>query len=514
LTLVYDSLNDPMRRDYVAGMMNAAEVYAKEPNKNLLSYALKNSKFDLIDDIMGNPYNVDPSFALSELLHKYPDGENKVKNIEGLLKSQTFGSEDKKAFESYLAGSGDPLSTKGKLIIFAYSANINVSLEEIITHILSKADSDTVEAVLSQVCNSRLNDEDVYKIVDFAAVVKTAKVAVAVLNVLRGTNQYVLMTPKHIITLLSRTDLSAADKSSILNKMLDFNIDAKSIDAVISNYLCFNQDPTEIRTVIIPILLGTVTLIQTRTVENYVLSNNTDGENKPGVIEHIFSLDLNMSFFHDLLAKYMNSSVDVKEVKDKIIVLLVGKGLKIDPKAFVDYICYSPALVDDKVDFIKKMLSNGTPLRADTVNIYLETVNPAQFSSELFALIVASASSISERALSNYLLLCRERGYLKVKNFISLAEQCHNNVADARCDAMCAGQTISGYLLSVYLLATPDSFEVTKEIADYMIGCKAKLNADIQTSGAGYIKLKKFIAANRHNLNPVSLQVCAASKIG
>ena len=37
LLLVYDSLNDAARRDYVSGLLNAAQVYAKESNKNLLS---------------------------------------------------------------------------------------------------------------------------------------------------------------------------------------------------------------------------------------------------------------------------------------------------------------------------------------------------------------------------------------------------------------------------------------------------------------------------------------------
>jgi len=514
LLLVYDSLNDAARRDYVAGMINAKEVYAKEPNKNLLSYALKNEKLDLIDDIMGNPDNVEPSFALGELLQKYPDNENKIKNIEGLLNSQTFKSEDKKAFEHYLAKSNDSLATKGKLTVSAYSANIKVGLEEIITHLLSKADSDTAEAVLRQVCSSRLNDEDVYKMIEFATAVKTAGVAVVVLNVLKETNQYVLMTSKHIIALLSQTDLSAGDKSAILNKMLEFNIDAKSKDAVINNYFCFNQDAAEIRSVIIPILLGTVTVIHTNTVERYVLTVNLDGQSKPSIVEQIFSLDLNMSFFHDLLSKYMNSSADTKEIKDKIVVLLLGKGLKIDPKAFIDYICYSTAPADDKVAFVKKMLLNGTQLRGDTVNTYLETISSAQFSWELFALIISSASNISEKALSNYLLLCKDRDSLKVKNFISLAKQCRKNIADVRCDAVCAGQKVSGNLLSAYLLATPDSFEVTKEIADHLIRCKAKLNADIQSVGTGSVKLKKFVSANQNNLNPVSGQICAAYKIG
>ena len=513
LLLVYDSLNDSVRRDYVAGMMKAAEVYAKEPNKNLLSYALKNEKFDLIDEIMTNPDNVEPGFALGELLQKYPDNEGKIKNIEALLKAQTFKSEDKKILEGYLADSNDSLSTKGKIIIFSYAANIKVSLEEIITHLLSKADGETVDAVLRQVCSSKLTDEEVYKIVEFATAVNEPGVAIAVFTVLKDTNQYVLLPSKYFIALLSRTDLSAADKSTLLKKMLEFNVDAKSKEAIINNYLCFNKDAAEIRLEVIPVLFGMVTQIQTNTVESYVLTANADGENKPGIVEQIFALDLNMSFFHDLLVKYMNSTVDANEVKEKIVTLLAGKGLKIDPKAFIDYICNSTVSADDKITFVKKMLLNGTQLRGDTVNVYLESISSDSFNSELFALIVGSAGNISEKALSNYLLLCKDRDSFKLKNFIALSKQCHKNIADIRCEAMCSGQKVSGNLLPIYLLATPDSVEVAKAISDYLISCKAKLNTDVQPDNARPIKLKKFVSANIGNLSAVSGQLCVAHKL-
>ncbi|MCX6055108.1 MAG: hypothetical protein NTZ74_09390 [Chloroflexi bacterium] len=513
LLLVYDSLNDTKRRDYVAEMVNAAEVYAKEPNKNLISYALKNAKFDLIDKLLSNSENVEPSFALKELLLKYPDNDNKVKNIERLLKSQVFKQEDKLIFESYLMDSADSLSTKGKMIVFAYATSIKVSLEKIIIHLLTKSDDETVDSVLRQVCSSRLKDEDVYRILDFAISAKTISVVMIVLSVLKDTNQYVLMTSKHIISFLSRTDLNTSDKTTILNKLFEFNLDAKSKDAAMSSYLCFNEDAQETRLAVFQVLLRMIKIIQTNTIENYVLKVNTDGEIKPTIVEQIFSLDLNMSFFHDLLVKYMNSSVDTKEVKDKIVPIFVGKGLKIDPKAFIDYICNSTVQVPDKIDFVKKMLINGTLLRGDTVNAYLETITPEQYSSELFSLIVSSASNISEKALSNYLLVCKDRKSQKVKNLTVLSKQCQKKVTEVHCDAVFAGQKISGNILPIYLLVTPDSFEVAKEIADYLIVCKAKVISDIQIDGAGSIKFKKFVMANLTNLNPATEQLCSAYKL-
>ena len=509
LLLVYDSLNDVVRRDYVAGLLNAREVYAKEPNKNLLSYALKNSKFDLIDEIMGNSNNVEPDFAFGELLQKYPDNENKVKNIENLIKSQTFKDDDKKLLENYLADSEDSLSTKGKIVVLAYSANIRGSLENIIKHLISKAEIETVKQVLNQICSTRLTDEETYKILEFSVYAKTVDIACSALKILKDTSQYVLIIPKYLIALLSRDNITADNKTAILKNMLEFSIDAKSKDAVISHYLCFNKDLEETRLSVIPVLLSMVSEIQTGTVENYILKTNTDGANKFNIANQIFSLDLNMSYFNDLLVKYMNSSTDIKEVKDEIVDLLVSKGLKIDPKAFLEYICYSTDLAKNKADFVKKMLSNGAQMRSDTVNTYLEYVNSENFNSEVLSLIISSAINISEKALSNYLLNCKEVDHLKVKNFSLLAKQCNTSIASISCETSFSGQKISGNLLQVYLLATPDSFEVTKEILDYLVNCKAKLNTDIQSSIMGVIKLKKFVLANQNRLSLVTGQICS-----
>lgn len=513
LLLVYDSLNDGMRRDYMAELLDAAQVYAKEPNHNLLSYALKNEKYDLFDQILNSSGNVEPVFALRELLQNYPDNGNKCRNMETLLNAHPLEREAQKIVEAYLADSSDCLVTKGKMVVLAHGAGITVSLEEIVTHLLTKAGRETVEEVLRQVCSARLPDEHVYQMVEFAISADLPDVMMTALMVLKETNQYVVMAPKYMIALLSRTDLSASDQTRVLHQLLSFQVDAKSKDAVVRHYLCVNQHGVEIRMEVIHVLLKAVTTIQTGTVENYVLNVNTDGVNKSRVVEQIFALDLNLNFFQDLLAQYIGSKVDTKEVKDKVAALLVGKGLKLSPSDFTAYICSSAALAEDKVDFVKRMLSNGVQLRGDTVNAYLENITSDQFHSDLLAFIISSASNISELALSNYLLHCKEKDELKIRNFMTLAALCHKNVADIYCDAWCVGQKISGNLLPVYLLSTPDSFEVTKEIADFLISRKAKFNAEIQLAGTKALKLKKFVSQNIGELSPASGQICAAYKL-
>jgi len=513
LLLVYDSLNDTTRRDYVAEMLSASEVYAKEPNKNLLSYALKNSKFELVNKIMNNSDNIDPIFALSELLQKYPDNESKVTIIENLLKSKTFKQEDKSILEDYLQNSMDSHSTKGKIITSAYAANLHISVEKTILYLLLKADNETLEPVLRQLCSSHLKDDDVYKVLELALSAKTLSMMLTILRILKETNQYILINSKHIISFLSRTDLNTSDKIEALTRILEFPLDANAKNAAVNNYLCFNQDIGETRLAVIQVLLSDSKVIPTNTIEQYVLKINTDAENKPKIVEQLFSLDLNLSFFNDLLTKYINSNVDTKEIKEKIVRILVSKGLKIDPKSIIDFICDTTSPSSDKVFLLQNMLLNGTQLRGDTVNTYLATITPGQFSSELFALISNSAIDIKEKALANYLLICKDQDSQKVKNFIMLAKQSHNKVAEVYCDVMLSGQRISGNLLAIYFLGTPDSFEIAKEIIDYMISCNAKVNSDIQVAGKGAIKIKKFVKENFTNLSPVTTQLCSAYKL-
>jgi hypothetical protein len=78
---------------------------------------------------------------------------------------------------------------------------------------------------------------------------------------------------------------------------------------------------------------------------------------------------------------------------------------------------------------------------------------------------------------------------------------------------VCCGQKINGPLLPVYVLSTPDSVAVTKEIADFLLENKAKLNTEIAVSDRGTVKLKKFVSANQQTLGPVTSQICAAYKI-
>ena len=513
LVLVYDSLNDTARRDYVLQMLDAKQIYSKDANGNLLTYALKNSKLELADDVLRNINNINVSMALSEVLQKYPDGDTKSGHIANLIKTHALSREDRSVIEKYLASSGDSIDTKATIIETAVANGVDVSLEFVVRNILPIAGTEKTVSILDAYCSRKLIDDDVLRILNYACSCKEAKAAIGVLDCLKRGNQYVLVPSKIVIAMLSERSMTAPDKIAILEKLFEFKIDAKSVEAVMTNYLCFNQDPVSTRKEVIPYLLDKSPVLPTSTVQNYILKCAVDGNEKPAIVKAIFDKGLNTSFFNELLSKYLNSSTDSNEVKTAITEVLSGGGLKIDPGSFIDYICGTQDDVSTKIQFVKKMISNGSQLRSDAANAYLERTTPDQFSSELFSLICTPASAFSAKAAERYLLYCRDRESIKVQNFRTIAERCSGGVGAMTCQVSHAGNGISCSILQAYVLISTDSQSVTHEIVNWLITQqKMKINAEITASGRG-MKFKKYVVANKDKLSSTANFICEQYKV-
>lgn len=508
LILVYDSLNDISRRDYVLQMLDATQIYSKDANGNLLTYALKNNKLELADDVLRNTNNINVSIALSEVLNKYPDGDVKVGHITNLIKTHFLGHGDRSVIEKYVTSSGDSIDTKAAIIESAVTNGIDVSLEFVVRNILPAVSAERNRSLLDAYCSKKLVDDYVLRILGYACSCQDIKVAVGILDCLKQSNQYVLVPSKMVIAMLAKSNLSASDKMAVLEKIFEFKIDAKSVEAVVTNYLCFNQDPVSTRKVVVPYLLEKSHVLPTSTVQNYILKCAIDGNEKPTIVKAIFDKGLNTSFFSDLLPRYLSSSIDSEEVKKAIIEILSDEGLRMDPSSFVDYICGSWDDVPTKILFIKKMISNGSQLRSDAANEYLERTAHEQFSSELFSLVFTPASYFSAKAVERYLLYCRDRESIKFQNFKTIAERCYGGVENIICQVMHAGNNISCNILQTYTLISSDSQIVTNNIVNWLITqLKMKINAELTASGRS-MKFKKYVVSNKDKLSNTANFIC------
>ncbi|MCH5191702.1 MAG: hypothetical protein J1F23_06005 [Oscillospiraceae bacterium] len=513
LLLVYDSLNDVARRDFVANLIDAEDIYSKAANTNLLTYSIKNSKFEMADKVLNNTNNLDNLSALVEVLNKYPDNDNKANNIDKLLGTGEIKGENKTIIENYLSSSDDSVKTKSCVLVSALTSGMKLGTELIIHTILSKADAEQVQAVLPCMCKSRLNDEDTLRILSFAYECGNYNIATIVLNCLKESEQYVLLPAKYIISMLSQTTYSAEEKVALLKLSFEFKIENKSFESIVSNYLCFNSDDIQTRKAILDCLFDRATTFPTSLVETYVLKCSSDGERKPDIIKQMFDKGLNTTFFNDLLSRYMSATTDSQEVKIAVIDTLTMIGLKIDPSAFADYICESNDEVQNKINFIGKMIRNGAQIRSDTANLYLEKTKPEDFSSELFATIFTPVSSFSAKAIENYILRFREREAVKAQNAKTILDLSPNVVTNITCQISHLNNSISCNLLQAYLLQTEDSQTVAFDIVNNLInGQRIKINEEMRVSGTP-MKLKKYVVANKSNLSEATNAICEKYKV-
>lgn len=513
LVLVYDSLNDENRRDYVAQLLDAKSVFSKPANNNLLSYALKRGNIELADQVIENADNLDPKTALVDVLSKYPDSDSKCDRISSLISTGVIKYEDRKIIENYLRDSSDNVVIKSKTCIAALNHGLLIESDLMMDQIIKKADPDVVKETLSAFCKTKISDEDVIKILAFSYECGNLQTAFNAMDCLKESGQFVVVPAILLIAMLSNSQISTEDKKSMLTKSFEFKVDSKSIEAVLTNYLCFNIDKADDRIIIIKCLLEHVSNIPTSAVESYVLKCPTDGENKPEIVGLMFEKGLNISFFNDLLSKYMNSTSDDKETKKSIVELLSQKGLKLDPGSLIDYICESSDEASDKIQFVKKMIAIGSQLRADAANTYLEKTSPSQFSSELFSLIFIAGSSFSSKAVENYLFRFNDREAIKADNAKTIIEHAAYDVANSSCQIVHLGNSVNCNLLQAYILVTTDSQAVATDIVSFLSTAKRiKFNSEIFVSNIN-MKFKKYVVANKNNLSETTNQICEKFKV-
>ena len=191
-----------------------------------------------------------------------------------------------------------------------------------------------------------------------------------------------------MISFLDTSSLGTNEKRDIVKKMFEFEIDAKSKDAIYNYYLNNNADEKDVRLEMLRALLTEGCPISNGTVKNYVVKTSRDEENKLDVINLIFATGINKTYLGDLLSEYLMSACDERLIKDAIFELLINKGFKIDSNVFTQYVANSSDAIDAKIDKAKKLIQSGTQVKTDCLENYILSVSKTNvFSEELFNLL-------------------------------------------------------------------------------------------------------------------------------
>ena len=512
LILVFDSLGDKARRDLIRELIKPSEVYSQDANTNLLAYALKNDDNEFVDAIIANYNNLNVKLALTEILKKQSDVESKASNVSKLLSTKQFGIDDKRLIEDYIETSQDSGETKAGIAAAAVKNGVNLSLDIVTRNVLSKVNKDQANDLISAYCTQKLNDSEVLKILTFSFASQNAEVMLGALECLEKGNQYVYFPSKLIVSVLDSM-LSASDKIAVIEKAYTHNLEQKTQENALTSYLCFSSDDKEERYQVIPFLLGYVSNIPSATVESYILKCGMDEEYKPELVEMMFDKGLNLSYYRDLITKYLKTTVDVPSVKSEVLNVLIDKGLRLDNDTLEEFICQPTGNEDMKIAFVNRMVENGTMIRNDCASKYLERMSASNYSAELFDIITAKNSVFSTKALENYLLYFSEESRAKLNRALFIIENCVGDIGSHYCSIAHLKNRVTCNIAQAYMLLASDNVDTMKYVIEKMVqGKMIKLNGEIMVSNER-IKFKKYVVANKNSLDGKTVSICDHFKV-
>lgn len=508
LLLTFDTMGDTVHRDFVAPFLQAEAVYDRDLNGHLLHYALSHENLDLARVILHNTDNLDCKSALGQMLSHFPDTEDKGALAGALMGQSGLTSEDRRLMEVYLSQTGDSLRTRQEIYCSAARSGVPVSMEVVSRFVLDEGGDPARSAeIVSALCAQTPTDVELYCLVEQIFSRHSAPLALAELGAIAESGIYLAVPPKYLCAMLDRSQLTTEEKKELFSAGVQFHLDARGRDAVLSHYLSENHDSPSTRLALLPVLLEGMRTLSTGALEHYLLHCSTDGDQKPKVVELLLGLELNLSYFHSLLGRYHQTSPDAPEVTEAVIQLLSSAGLQMDSGQLMELLCTAPPQEESQTAaLLQRMLENGVRLPSDAISQYLERAGQGPFQPSLMVLLDTPSSVLRPQGLANYVLYAPDRGEEKLHTALALAQHTGLPLGATPCEVVHLGASVTCNLFQGYVLTTQDSGASAAAMAAAM-AAHTKLNPPIQVNGAP-VKFKRYITDRRKELSPVTEFLC------
>lgn len=513
LLVVFDTLNDSNRIEYILSKLHIEEIFSEHANKNFLKIALKRQNFDIAEAVVNNISHIDKQYSLREILMNYPIQDKKAGIVQKLFSAQIAEALGKGFFERYFENSTDSVDMKTTVILKLSTTNLRCNAETIVKAVYNQMDSyEHSKEIFSALYETKYSDQETEALLVFCLMInKEYYVLKAFLDTLDEKSVFMQLGSREVISFLDSSSLGACEKRAIVKKMFKFEMDSKSKDAIYNYYLNNNADDKDTRLEILKELLVEGCPISNSTVKNYVVKTTRDKENKFDIINLIFATGINKTYLGDLLSEYLISACDEKSIKDAITELLINDGFKIDSNVLMQYIANGSDEIDAKIFKVKKFLQNGTQVKADCLESYILSVGKTNvFSEELFNLLAKNAFAISANAYAKFLLECADID--KVRHNSKILSSITSDLNASYISLSHLGNSLTCNVLQAYILNAKDSYDVVKAIVNEMLASKIKLNSEI-TVGNSMIKFKKYVADNKTSLSPLTLQICEENRM-
>lgn len=513
LMVVFDTLGDSGRVDFVASKLQPEKVFSPHANRTLLKVAIRRNEYDVVDKIIKNIGHIDRKSSLQEVMERYPSDDKKRQHISNLFNAETATALTKKFFENYFAAVNDSLDVKVEVVKLLNTTDIHVNAECIVKSAQEELGGySEAKQLFNAIYEIKISDQETEALLVFCLMLnKNYEVQNAFFDTLIEKNVFVALNARAVISYLDSSQFSGAVKAEVLGKMLGFNLDAKALDAVYNYYLNNNADDVETRTKVMDVFLVPGAPISTGTVKNYVIKTQTDGESKIEIIEKIFATGINKTYVGDLLSEYMLHSSDPETIKGRVTDYLIKQGFKADSSVLSRYITSTDDDMKTKIEKIRQLVQNGTQIKADAVDAYIMAIRqPDEFSEEIFNLLTSHSYSISLAGYVKFLLFCKDID--KVRHNEKLIYAVAGDVGGQGVSISHNGNKITCNPFQAYVLNTSDSFDVAEAIVGQFNAMRIKLNTDIISDGLT-IKFKKYVGNSKSVLSPLALQLCEENKM-
>lgn len=511
LAMAFDPLGDEQRREYLLTLTDPTQVFSKYTNKSMLEFALKHNRIELAEQVLSNHNHVDMAVAVRMVLHRCPDGDAKVRMGTRLLEGGAMKPGEEEELEQYFAGS-DSGQTKAAMACAALNAGLSLELGVLLREVMAFADLPTFRQILGALFQRRLYDGEVEMLLSFAGAQKDADRCMAVIDALAQSGQFVSLNARQAQEFLFTVSTAVEARLSILTKLRQFKTADRMWETVTGAYLCQVSEPVDNRTAMLDALCQDLASVPARDFEQYVLMCNTDGEAKTDRIRKLLGLSgMNVGFFRELAGKYLQGNKDAPEHKGKVLHQLIECGLTIEGNILVDYVCRSNDAPNEKVELVQLAVKNGTALRADALSTYLEKC-PDRFSPQLFALLYRDSSSVTQKALENYVLRCKDDPAVKPQNAVALAKRTGMGLGSTQCSISHAGSRLSCSLAQAYVLTTTDDIALASRMVQCMAESGTRLNGMVQADGVAK-RFNKYVQEKRSQLSSVAEQICDENQL-
>ena len=515
LVLVYDTLQAQVHLQFVLDLFDASYVYSKSLNANLLNYALKNGNSEMADKIFANSDNINCREAFWVCLDSYEDSDQKRQRLIPIMAKAEFRQDDDKMIETYLTNTVDSVETK--ILIYEKSVSYNIAppMQCVVEHILNEPDISDVQVsdVYKAFCATKPKDAELYDLITDIYIKHKGKNACKEMQELINNDIFIKMSDKTVKGMVVRKDLTLEERITLLKYAEQCKLDHRDNDAIITEILLRVDESFANRITLVKALKEYIDTISTNTLTEYIVNSTVDGDKKTEMLEELFKLNLNMSFFQDVLNNYIKHSKDSLETQNSVTQFLSNKGIGVDSNMLLDIACEADEVnYMEKADFIQKAINNGTRINADSLSLYLERVSVEKYHSELISLLTTPGSIITDKALANYVLFSEDPMEIKLQNAIIFAEKNGKTFGESECEVKHLNSTIKCNLFQGYVLETDDSGVTVQSIVAAMKQAKAKLNATIWVNGKSQ-KFKKYIIDNKSQLSQMTITLCEENNV-